>query len=176
MGAFLDDQTTTVLQATLAGDVVTCANSVSSTRLPPRRWCSPNCDRVRCARAISRTRCRCPPWRTRRQRLDHQLRQVYGPLLGNGARRWRRPGGRQARGLVAELEAGLGNVLRLTGGVGDLTRVDPADSLLVGIAPPLDEFTLWSEVAYAKDVSEPTRRPRTRCTARSNPSRNGSSD
>ena len=160
MGAFLDDQTTTVLQATLAGDVVTCANSVSFdtsstaqvvlTKLRPGPLRPSDIPHAVSVSSMAHSPV---------SALYHQLRQVYGPLLGNDARGdGAAPVDAKLRGLVAELEAGLGNVLRLTGGVGDLTRVDPADSPLVGIASPLDEFTLWSEVAYAKDVSEPTRR------------------
>ena len=160
MGAFLDDQTTTVLQATLAGDVVTCANSVSFdtsstaqvvlTKLRPGPLRPSDIPHAVSVSSMAHSPV---------SALYHQLRQVYGPLLGNDARGdGAAPVDAKLRGLVAELEAGLGNVLRLTGGVGDLARVDPADSPLVGIASPLDEFTLWSEVAYAKDVERATRR------------------
>ena len=87
MGAFLDDQTTTVLQATLAGDVVTCANSVSFdtsstaqvvlTKLRPGPL-RPN----DIPRAVSVSSMAHSPVSA----LYHQLRQVYGPLLGNDAR------------------------------------------------------------------------------------------
>ena len=79
--------------------------------------------------------------------LYHQLHSVYGPLLSEGTR-----GGMidsKLMSLVAELEAGLGNVLRLTGGSKDAS-VDPGDAPLVGIASPLDEFKLWSEIAFAR--------------------------
>ena len=163
MGAFLDDQTTTVLQATLVGDAVTCANVVSfdtsSTAQVVLTKLRPGSLRPSdIPHAVSVSSMAHSPVSA----LYHQLRQVYGPMLGEDAH-GASPVDAKLRGLVADLEAGCRNVMRLTGGVpgdhhaGRTHGHDPADSPLEAITSPLDEFSLWSECAYSKDVSERTR-------------------
>ena len=164
MGAFLDDQTTTVLQATLAGDVVTCANSVSFdtsstaqvvlTKLRPGPLRPSDIPHAVSVSSMAHSPV---------SALYHQLRQVYGPLLGNDARGdGAAPVDAKLRGLVAELEAGLGNVLRLTGGVGDLARVDPADSPSGGhrVAPRRVHAVERGGVRQGRQRAHPTGRER----------------
>ena len=89
-----------------------------------------------------------------RHAVREPLRLFEQQVRGDGAA----PVDAKLRVLVAELEAGLGNVLRLTGGVGDLARVDPADSPLVGIASPLESpmFFLFAGASLATGMVQPT--------------------
>ena len=177
MGAFLDDQTTTVLQATLAGDVVTCANSVSFdtsstaqvvlTKLRPGPL-RPN----DIPHAVSVSSMAHSPVSA----LYHQLRQVYGPLLGNDARGdGAAPVDAKLRGLVAELEAGLGNVLRLTGASVTSRASIRRTPLWSASRRPSTSSRCGARWRTPRTSASPPDGPRTRCTARSNPSRNGSS-
>ena len=146
MRAFLDDQTTMVFQATLAGGQLVSSNVVSFdpssssqvvlTKLKAGALSAADIPANVAVSSMSHSPV---------SALYHQLHSVYGPLLSDD-----KGGGVDAklRGLVAELEAGLGNVLRLTGGVdGHAGDVDPAEAPLVGIVTPLDEWRFWSEIA-----------------------------
>ena len=148
MRAFLDDQTTMVFQATLAGGQLVSSNVVSFdptsssqvvlTKLKAGALSAADIPANVAVSSMSHSPV---------SALYHQLHSVYGPLLSDD-----KGGGVDAklRGLVAELEAGLGNVLRLTGGVdGHAGDVDPAEAPLVGIVTPLDEWRFWSEIAFA---------------------------
>ena len=148
MRAFLDDQTTMVFQATLAGGRLVSSNVVSFdptsssqvvlTKLKAGALSAADIPANVAVSSMSHSPV---------SALYHQLHSVYGPLLSDD-----KGGGVDAklRGLVAELEAGLGNVLRLTGGVdGHAGDVDPAEAPLVGIVTPLDEWRFWSEIAFA---------------------------
>ena len=55
-------------------------------------------------------------------------------------------------GFLAELEAGLGNLLRLTGGLASDARVDPGHrAARRASSSPLDEFKLWSESRRSRE-------------------------
>ena len=147
MRAFLDDQTTMVFQATLTGGQLVSSNVVSFDT-------SSSCQVVLTKLKAGALSIGDIPANVAVSSMSHspvsalynQLHSVYGPLLGDS-----KDGGvnEKLRGLVAELEAGLGNVLRLTGGLNaPHGGMDPANAPLVGIVTPSDEFKMWSEIAF----------------------------
>jgi dynein heavy chain 2 len=154
MRAFLDDQTTMVFQATVTGGAIKSSNVVSFdtastgqvvlTKLKAGALTLADIPANVAVSSMSHSPV---------SALYHQLLNIYGPLLSKDGE------DAKLKGLVAELEAGLGKKLRLTGGTGggkDSAGAggDPGDAPLVGIVHPLDEFKLWGEVAFAKDATQ----------------------
>jgi dynein heavy chain 2 len=149
MRAFLDDQTTMVFQATVSGNRLVSSNVVSFdtgsscqvvlTKLKAGALTEGDIPANVAVSSMSHSPI---------SALYNQLKRVYGPMMSEG-----KDGlGVDAKlvSLVAELEAGLGNHLRLTGGVPSVSgAVDPATAPLVGIVTPLDEIKMWSEVAFS---------------------------
>jgi dynein heavy chain 2 len=156
MRAFLEDESTMVFQATVSGGAVRSSNVVS---FDTASTCQVVLTKLRAGALqladipanVAVTSMSHSPVSA----LYHQLHSIYGPLLSRG--------GEDAtlKGLVAELEAGRGSVLRLTGGAPPAAGSgvpDPAAAPLVGILSPLDECKLWGEVAFATDASVGLRR------------------
>jgi len=148
MRAFLDDQTTMVFQATVSGSSLVSSNVVSFDT-------ASSCQVVLTKLKAGALTAADVPANVAVSSMSHspvsalytQLKSVYGPMMsGSGGL------GVDAKlvGLLAELEAGLGNHLRLTGGLAPHSgAVDPATAPLVGIVTPLDEIKMWSEVAFS---------------------------
>ena len=148
MRAFLDDQTTMVFQATVSGSSLVSSNVASFdtasscqvvlTKLKAGALTAADVPANVAVSSMSHSPVRA---------LYTQLKSVYGPMMsGSGGL------GVDAKlaGLLAELEAGLGNHLRRTGGLAsDSGAVDPATAPLVGIVTPTDEIKMWSEVAFS---------------------------
>jgi dynein heavy chain 2 len=149
MRAFLDDQTTMVFQATVSGSSLVSSNVVSFDT-------ASSCQVVLTKLKAGALTAADVPANVAVSSMSHspvsalytQLKSVYGPMMsGSGGM------GVDAKlvGLLAELEASLGNHLRLTGGLASDSRaVDPATAPLVGIVTPLDEIKMWSEVAFSE--------------------------
>ena len=149
MRAFLDDQTTMVFQATVSGTRLVASNVVSFdtgsscqvvlTKLKAGSLSASDIPHNVAVSSMSHSPI---------SALYNQLTRVYGPMMSSG------DGGlgvdAKLVGLVAELEAGLGNHLRATGGMPTPSgTVDPGTAPLVGITTPLDEIKMWSEVAFS---------------------------
>ena len=148
MRAFLDDQTTMVFQATVSGSSLVSSNVVSFDT-------ASSCQVVLTKLKAGALTAADVPANVAVSSMSHspvsalytQLKSVYGPMMSDSGGL-----GVDAKlvGLLAELEAGLGNHLRLTGGLAPQSgAVDPATAPLVGIVTPLDEIKMWSEVAFS---------------------------
>ena len=168
MRAFLDDQTTMVFQATVSGSSLVSSNVVSFDT-------ASSCQVVLTKLKAGALTAADVPANVAVSSMSHspvsalytQLKSVYGPMMSDSGGL-----GVDAKlvGLLAELEAGLGNHLRLTGGLAPQSgAVDPATAPLVGIVTPLDEIKMWSEVAFSDAAPRGARAPPPRCTARSSP-------
>ena len=145
--AFLDDQTTMVFQATVSGSSLVSSNVVSFDT-------ASSCQVVLTKLKAGALTAADVPANVAVSSMSHspvsalytQLKSVYGPMMSDSGGL-----GVDAKlvGLLAELEAGLGNHLRLTGGLAPQSgAVDPATAPLVGIVTPLDEIKMWS-VAFS---------------------------